>query len=102
MSETYQNIDEKELVSREYELVNSKGLHARAAALFVLATQNYDCITVSKLNSDGTYEGPVRGHSVMELLMLAAPKGSKIVVDAPEEAHSQLEKVIREDFFKVD
>ena len=55
---------------------NQRGLHARAAAKFVKIGSNYDIeVTVSK---DGQ---TVSGVSIMDLLMLAAVPGEKIVLE---------------------
>ena len=52
-------------------ICNNKGLHARASALFVKCVQQFDAIiTVTR---DGE---TVSGSSVMDLLMLAAGKGT--------------------------
>jgi len=56
-------------------MVNRRGLHARAAARFVRTLQAYDVeVTVSR---DGH---AVDGHSIMGLLMLAAPCGGTVEV----------------------
>ena len=55
---------------------NQQGLHARAAAKFVKIASNYDIeVTISK---DGQ---TVSGISIMDLLMLAAMPGDKIVLE---------------------
>ncbi len=62
---------------RELQIVNELGLHARAAAAFVKIANRYRAeITVSK---DSMH---VNGKSIMGVLMLAAAKGTKIVVEA--------------------
>ncbi|MEM7695801.1 MAG: HPr family phosphocarrier protein [Pseudomonadota bacterium] len=64
-------------------LVNSKGLHARAAARFVRTADTFNAeLTVEK---DGQ---AVNGRSIMGLLMLGAPVGSEILVrgDGPDAA----------------
>lgn len=63
-------------VSREFEIVNEKGLHARAAtALVKTAAQFTSSITIHR---DGT---SANGKSVMSLLILAAPIGSRVTVE---------------------
>ena len=58
------------------EIVNEKGLHARASAKFVETVEQFDAkATVSKDGSD------VSGDSIMGLLMLAASKGTSIEVE---------------------
>jgi phosphocarrier protein len=63
-------------------IINEKGLHARASARFVEVVEKYDATcTVSK---DGM---EVSGDSIMGLLMLAASRGTSIeVVTAGTEA----------------
>lgn len=61
----------------ELLIQNQKGLHARAAAAFVKCLENFDTeVTVIK---DGQ---EVDGLSILGLMMLAASKGSKIVIKA--------------------
>ena len=58
------------------EIINEKGLHARAAAKFVEVVEGFDAqVEVS--------HGPesASGDSIMGLLMLAAAKGSTIDVE---------------------
>jgi phosphocarrier protein HPr len=70
-------------LSRDLHIVNKKGLHARASALFVRCAEGFDAtIAVSK---DLTTVG---GTSIMGLMMLSAGQGSTIHVTAegPEAA----------------
>jgi len=65
---------------RTFEIVNTLGLHARAAALLVQTAQKYRSeIEVQKEDI------AVNGKSIMGILMLAAAKGSQIVVRAAGE-----------------
>lgn len=58
---------------RALEIINERGLHARASHKFVLKAQEYDAeIRVEK---DGMTVG---GSSIMGLMMLAASQGSSI------------------------
>ncbi|BCR05479.1 phosphocarrier protein HPr [Desulfuromonas versatilis] len=60
---------------KEFIIKNRLGLHARAAAQLVQ--------TANRFRSDITLEKEgveVNGKSIMGILMLAAPKGSKILV----------------------
>ena len=69
--------DPSGLVFRDLEIVNKRGLHARAAARFVQCAEKFDAeITVSK---DSTAVG---GTSIMGLMMLAAGPGSMIRIEA--------------------
>jgi len=84
-------------VSKEVEIRNHRGLHARASAKFVtLASQMEARITVSKDGSE------VAGTSIMGLMMLGAAKGDSIVIaaegDNHEEALQQLVDLIEAKF----
>jgi phosphocarrier protein len=60
---------------QQFTIVNRLGLHARAAAQLVQTANRFHAeVTVEK---DGI---EVNGKSIMGILMLAAPKGSQIVV----------------------
>ncbi len=62
-------------VQKKLTIKNKLGLHARPAAMFVALTGKFESeITVSK----GKVE--VDGKSIMGIMMLAAGKGSKILV----------------------
>jgi phosphocarrier protein HPr len=64
-------------LSRQFLIVNKRGLHARASAKFVQMVEGFDAeITVSK---DGMSVG---GTSIMGLMMLAASTGCSIAVVA--------------------
>ena len=62
-------------VPRVFEIVNEKGLHARASAKFVETVEAYDAS--AEVMKDGL---GACGDSIMGLLMLAASKGSTIEV----------------------
>lgn len=67
-------------VAQEFLIRNALGLHARAAALLVKITSRYRSeITLRKDSLE------VNGKSIMGVLMLAAGRGSKIVVRAKGE-----------------
>jgi phosphocarrier protein len=59
----------------EYEIVNRLGLHARAAAQLVQTANRF--LSDVMIEKDGN---EVNGKSIMGLLMLAAPQGSKVNV----------------------
>src|SRR5688572_27184729 len=60
---------------REVEIVNKKGLHARASAKFVQVAEQYDAdIKVTRGHET------VGGTSIMGLMMLAAAPGTKITI----------------------
>ena len=59
----------------ELEIINEKGLHARASAKFVEVVEAHDAR--AQVSRDGM---SVSGDSIMGLLMLAASKGTSIHV----------------------
>ena len=83
--------------SREVQITNQRGLHARASAKFVnLASQLPTKIEVEK---DGHR---VCGTSIMGLMMLGAAMGDSIVIhvegDDAEEALAQLVGMVEDKF----
>lgn len=64
-------------VVREIEIINKKGLHARASAKFVQCAEQFDAaITVTRGHES------VGGTSIMGLMMLAAGPGITITIQA--------------------
>ena len=64
-------------IVRALSIINSKGLHARAAAQFVLTVEKFDAhVTVTRGHET------VGGTSIMGLLMLSAAPGTSITVTA--------------------
>ena len=76
--------------SRTVEIVNERGLHARASAKFVKLASSFDAeILVSK--DDNT----VDARSIMGLMMLAAGIGSTIEIEAEgAEAQQALDALV--------
>ena len=71
------------MIERVLEIVNERGLHARAAAKFVSLAGTFQAdVTVSK---DGN---SVSGNSILGLMTLSASRGSEIQirVEGPDEA----------------
>ncbi|HSF65608.1 MAG TPA: HPr family phosphocarrier protein [Paracoccaceae bacterium] len=62
-------------VTRRLNIVNEKGLHARASAKFVEVVERHDA--EAEVRKDGL---SVSGDSIMGLLMLAASRGTWIEV----------------------
>lgn len=60
---------------RVLKIVNEKGLHARASARFVEVVERFEA--EAEVEKDGM---SVAGDSIMGLLMLAASRGTEIVV----------------------
>ena len=86
-------------VSKNLEIKNKLGLHARAAALLVQTISKFDAeVTIAK---DGQ---TVDGRSIMGVLTLAATQGSKIQVEArgreAENVLAAVEKLIDDKFFE--
>ncbi|MDQ4419721.1 HPr family phosphocarrier protein [Sphingobium sp. DEHP117] len=77
-------------VSREVQITNRRGLHARASAKFVtMASALPAQITVSK---DGS---SVTGTSIMGLMMLGAAMGDSITISASgDDNHQALEQLV--------
>jgi phosphocarrier protein HPr len=73
----------------EYEIVNRLGLHARAAAQLVQTANRF--LSDVMIGKDGN---EVNGKSIMGLLMLAAPQGSKVNVTVSGEDAEDAMKVI--------
>lgn len=71
---------EGDRVEKRITIQNKKGLHARAATMFVQAAAKFPCeITLAK-------DGPeVNGKSILSLLTLVAPYGTKITLRAKGE-----------------
>jgi len=64
-------------ITREVEIVNKKGLHARASAKFVQTAEQFNAdIKVTRGHET------VGGTSIMGLMMLAAGPGSTITISA--------------------
>jgi phosphocarrier protein HPr len=75
------------MLKRDLEIINMRGLHARASAKFVKTVEGFNAeVTVTK---DGMSVG---GLSIMGLMMLAAGTGSSIEVAASgQDAEAALE-----------
>ena len=70
-------MSEDNICSATLEILNRKGLHARAAAAFVKTVEQFDAeVTVERIGQC------VSGCSIMGLMMLAAAKGTTIRVKA--------------------
>ncbi|MBT8153398.1 HPr family phosphocarrier protein [Epibacterium ulvae] len=64
------------MVQKTLEIVNEKGLHARASAKLVEVVEGFDAS--AEVSKDGM---SASGDSIMGLLMLAASKGTTIDVE---------------------
>ncbi|MEX0751360.1 MAG: HPr family phosphocarrier protein [Xanthobacteraceae bacterium] len=64
-------------VHRVLEIINKKGLHARASAKFVQTVEKFDAqVTVTRGSES------IGGTSIMGLMMLSAAEGTEIAVEA--------------------
>ena len=84
-------------ISRNIEIINKLGMHARAAAQFVQLASNFS--SHIEIEKD---QRRVNGKSIMGVMMLAAGKGSKITLYASgtdeDESISSLERLIKDRF----
>ena len=84
-------------ITKDLEIKNVKGLHARAAAAFVKMVEPFDAVVeVERIGQI------VSGSSIMGLMMLAASKGTTIKVSTSgkqaKEVLDALEKLIDNKF----
>ena len=66
-----------QVLTRQLEIINRKGLHARATAKFVQCVEGYDAVVTVSRNGE-----TVGGTSIMGILTLGAGIGCTIVVTA--------------------
>ena len=64
------------MLVREFEIVNKRGLHARASAKLTQLAGNFECEVWMEKGSRR-----VNAKSIMGVMMLAAEKGSKVIVE---------------------
>ena len=87
----------KNVLTREFEILNQNGVHARPAALFVKTAARFDSDVM--VEKDGNR---VSGKSIMGMMTLEASMGSKIVVliEGPdaEAAMAELQALIEGKF----
>lgn len=86
-----------EAVTREFEILNQYGIHARPAALFVKTASRYDAeLLVEKEGNT------VSGKSIMGLMTLEASRGSRLRVTAEgpdaEQLLDELQSLIESKF----
>jgi phosphocarrier protein len=89
------------MLERDFEIVRTLGLHARAAAMLVGIAQKFSSdIFICKDGID------VNGKSIMGLLMLAAAKGTNISVrtdgDDADDAMEAIGELVRNGFWETD
>ena len=85
------------MLTKEVDIINKLGLHARAAAKFVTCASRYTSEVKVKFKGR-----EVNGKSIMGVMMLAAAKGSKLTLmvkgDDEQDATSALEELIENRF----
>jgi phosphocarrier protein HPr len=89
--------DTNSAMTKEFQVLNKLGIHARPAAMFVKVANRFTCdIFVEK---DGE---KVNGKSIMGLMMLAAGPGSTVTVHAhgpdASKALAEIESLIKRKF----
>jgi phosphocarrier protein len=84
-------------LTKELIILNSKGIHARPAAMFVKAASRYASEIL--IEKDGE---TVNGKSIMGLMMLAAGPGTKLTLTAngadAQAAVAELEAIVQRKF----
>ncbi|MGY6548313.1 MAG: HPr family phosphocarrier protein [Roseinatronobacter sp.] len=75
----------------ELDIINEKGLHARASAKFVEVVEAHDA--TAEVSKDGM---SVPGDSIMGLLMLAASRGTSIRVTITGAQQAELASALRD------
>jgi phosphocarrier protein HPr len=79
------------VIRRVLEIVNKKGLHARASAKFVQTVEKFDAeVTVTRASET------VGGTSIMGLMMLSAATGTEITVEASGKQAAEVMDAITE------
>ena len=80
-------------ITKDFVVSNPLGIHARPASVFVQTASGFDAeISVTNLDSGHVADG----RSVMSMLMLSAPKGTRIRLDiAGQDAAAAMEALSR-------
>lgn len=93
----FEIFDSENALTREVEICNKRGLHARASAKFVKVAASYNAHVL--VEKDGVAVG---GSSIMGLMMLAASPGCAITIRAcgkqAEDVLDALEKLVNDRF----
>jgi len=87
------------MASREFEVINELGIHARPAQHIVKIAAKYDAEFF--ITKDGTR---VNGKSIMGVLMLAAEQGSMVTVEVEgpdgDRLLDELEQLFKDRFYE--
>lgn len=85
------------MLEQQFPIINKLGLHARASALFVKTASQFN--SEIKVIRDGV---EVNGKSIMGIMMLAAAKGTEVLLrisgSDEDEALTTLGELIRNGF----
>lgn len=77
-------------IKKELEIINQRGLHARAASKLVNVVKKYESVvTVSKNGQK------VTGSSILGVMMLAAGRGDKIIFEVTGEDEQESFEAIK-------
>mgnify|MGYP003966637691 FL=1 len=77
-------------IKKELEIINQRGLHARAASKLVNVVKKYkSVVTVSKNDQK------VTGSSILGVMMLAAGRGDKIIFEVAGEDEQESFEAIK-------
>lgn len=79
------------IARRRVTIINSLGLHARPAALFVQVASRYDNCEVRVARE---HEEPVNGKSIMGLMMLAAAQGTVLEIEVEGPSSDTLAQIL--------
>lgn len=85
--------------AREITIINKLGLHARAAAKFSGLAANYPC----SIRIGRSPESLVDGKSIMQVMMLAAARGTSVHLHTEgEQEHEAMQALVEliENFFE--
>ncbi|MFA5959942.1 MAG: HPr family phosphocarrier protein [Tatlockia sp.] len=77
------------MIKTRITIINTLGLHARASAKFVSTTSRYQS-SISLTKGSQT----VNGKSIMGVMMLAANKGSELVLEIEGPDEVEMEKAV--------
>lgn len=87
------------MLTRHVQIINKLGLHARAAAKFVGVANRHGC----EVRIGAAEDDQVNGKSIMQVMMLAAGKGSEVCITCSgEDAEQAMQELIAliDDYFE--
>lgn len=77
-------------------IINKRGLHARAAAKFASTSALYSAAVKARIHTDCDTGNWVDGKSVMSLMLLAATQGTRLEIQAEGEDAQQALDALRQ------